>query len=134
MEMKSKILALTLIVAATALTVTSIQFSEAKPGALEVEWQRQLPGVSGSSIIQTADGGFLVLGKNASIQVNDFGQKEYVNKTSVLLKTDSAGHVLWEKLYCSKAKALKYRELSRPATEDTRWQEMPSLTPLNQAK
>ena len=74
-------------------------FASAKPGAFEVEWERQLPGISGNSVIQTQDGGYLVLGTNASWQINDQGDKEYVNQEPILLKTDSEGNVLWQKTY-----------------------------------
>jgi hypothetical protein len=94
--MKRKMWILPLII---ALTLSSIPIVEAKPGVLQVEWQRQLPGISGHSVIQTSDGGYLVLGLNASVQIYDGGGKEYVNKTSILLKTDSSGNLEWTKTY-----------------------------------
>lgn len=82
------------------LVSTSVSLSEARPGAFEVEWERQLQGIGGNSVIQTRDGGYLVLGTNASwIQVNDLGDMMYVDQHPILLKTDASGNVVWEKTY-----------------------------------
>ncbi len=62
---------------------------------LNVEWQQYLPGISGTSVIQTSDGGFLALGQNASI-IDDSGPV-FRNYTSIAVKTDSAGNVIWAK-------------------------------------
>ena len=90
------------------LVSTSVPFSEAKPGAFEVEWQRQMQGISGNSVVQTRDGGYLVLGTNASwIQVNNLGDKMYENQHPILLKTDASGNVLWEKTYSFEGEELE---------------------------
>jgi hypothetical protein len=90
------------------LVSTSVSLSEAKPGAFEVEWQRQLQGISGNSVIQTRDGGYLVLGTNASvIQVNDLGDRMYVDQHPILLKTDASGNVIWEKTYSFEGESLE---------------------------
>ena len=82
--------------------------SNAKPGAFEVEWERQLTGISGKSVIQTDDGGYLVSGTNASWrQVNSQGDREYMNQEPILLKTDSEGNVLWQKTYSFEGETLE---------------------------
>ena len=97
-----------LVLLLVVLVSTSVPFSEAKPGAFEVEWQRQLQGISGNSVIQTGDGGYLVLGTNASwVQVNDLGDKMYVNQHPILLKTDASGNVVWEKTYSFEGERLE---------------------------
>src|SRR3989304_1914927 len=80
--------------------IVSVQFSEAKPGAFEVEWQQLLSGISGSAVVQTSNGGYLVLGTNASwVQVNDLGDRTYENQQSILINTDQLGNSVWEKTY-----------------------------------
>jgi len=106
-----KRIALAVIMPVLALLIlisSSLPFSRAKPGAFEVEWQRQLPGISGNSVIQSQDGGYLVLGTNASeIQVNDLGNRMYVKQEPILLKTDSSGNLLWEKTFSFEGERLE---------------------------
>jgi len=78
---------------AVALTLVMVVLPFAAPALaqtsnmkLAIEWQHYLPGVSGTSVIQTSDGGFLALGLDASSQ-------------TVVVKTDSSGNVLWSKTY-----------------------------------
>ncbi len=97
-----------LVLAVLLFQQIGIPWASAQPGALEVEWQRQLPGISGDSVIQTQDGGYMVLGTNASWrQVNDRGDREYVNPEPVLLRTDSEGNVLWQKTYAFEGETLQ---------------------------
>ena len=76
----------------------SIDPQPAKPGTLQLEWQKFLPGISGQKIITTSDSGYVALGVDASIQTVE-GQQEFVNQTPVLVKTDLSGNVLWHKTY-----------------------------------
>jgi hypothetical protein len=69
---------------------------------LQVSWQQFLPGVSGTSVIQTSDGGYLVLGSNATLRIQITGTVEqhiYENFDQVLVKADSEGDFLWSKTY-----------------------------------
>ncbi len=64
---------------------------------LQIEWQQYLPGISGNSVIQTSDGGYLAIGQNASI---DFDSSPiFTNYTSLVVKTDSQGNIIWAKDY-----------------------------------
>jgi hypothetical protein len=73
----------------------------AETGGLHVEWQQFLPGISGSRLIQTSDGGFLVLGTNATFQegANSWDTDIFVNKQSILVKTDSSGNMVWQRAF-----------------------------------
>ncbi len=62
----------------------------------EVEWTQLLPGISGTALVQTPDGGYLALGTNATFQNTDSGPA-FANQTSIIVRTDSAGKVLWTK-------------------------------------
>jgi hypothetical protein len=79
-------------------SAASIDSQPTKPGTLQLEWQRFLPGISGQKIITTSDGGYVTLGVDASVQTVD-GQPEFVNQISVLVKTDLLGNVIWQKTY-----------------------------------
>ena len=87
---------LVLIIGASFLI--SFPFLQVSSEKLTVQWQQFLPGVSGSSIIQTSDGGFLALGTNASIQTS-LGDGEFVNQQPILTKTDALGKIMWTKTY-----------------------------------
>jgi hypothetical protein len=63
---------------------------------LQVEWQRYLPGIQAQYVIQTSDGGFLVLGHNATINPD---AQSFTNPTSLVVKTDSSGNLVWVKTF-----------------------------------
>ncbi|MCW4014840.1 MAG: hypothetical protein NWF06_00550 [Candidatus Bathyarchaeota archaeon] len=65
----------------------------------KVEWEQFLLGVSGNSVIQTVDGGYLALGTNASVKENSDTESVFVNQKPILVKTDFSGNVLWTKTY-----------------------------------
>lgn len=72
--------------------------ANADVGELHVEWQQFLPGISGESVVQTSDGGFLVLGRNATIAIDeDWDEPRYFNTTHLLAKTDGNGNLMWMK-------------------------------------
>lgn len=66
--------------------------------APHIQWQKFYNGVSGNFVVSTFDGGYLLLGTNASIQKTDTWPN-YVNYTSLLIKTDSSGNLTWVKTY-----------------------------------
>ena len=76
----------------------AIPFIKESYEAPTVQWQQFLPGISGSSVIETSDGGFLALGTNGSVQQNS-GVSVFVNQEPVLVKTDSSGSILWTRTY-----------------------------------
>ena len=59
-----------------------------------LEWQRSLPGLSGTAVISTRDGGYLVLGDDASYNSNS---REFSDAHPVVVKTDGDGNVEWTK-------------------------------------
>ncbi len=86
--------------------------------APSVQWQKILPGVVGTSLIQTADGGFLALGTNASVQPNSNGDGEFVNQQPILSKLDNAGNILWTKSYPTGNSSVTLEMTSIIATND----------------
>src|SRR3989304_978700 len=74
----------------------SVAMVEAEVGVddLLVEWQQFLPAISGEDIIQTPDGGYLVLGTNASLS-HEGVYPIYLGEKSVLVRTDESGNLLW---------------------------------------
>jgi len=87
-----------------------ITFIRADFGELQLEWQKFLPGISGTSVIQTSDGGYLALGVNASIQEGDYGAL-FANREPILIKTDSSGNMIWTKTYHAEDGRLELSEI-----------------------
>jgi len=83
-----------LIGIAGLFAVSAVQTSNE---TLQIEWQQYLPGISGNSVIQTSDGGYLVIGQNASIGFDS--SPIFSNYTSLVVKTDSQGNIVWAKDY-----------------------------------
>lgn len=101
-DVKKQFLALLLvavIIGVAALYILLGNQPEPTQRGLLIEWQRYLPGISGTSVIQTSDGAYLALGRNASINVvsGEFG--EFTNFTSIVVKTDESGNPIWAKTY-----------------------------------
>jgi len=71
---------------ALAMTAAFLSLSVASE-APSSEWSKTFRGWRGNSVIQTADGGYAIAGSPVSAY------------TSVLIKTDSAGELQWEKEY-----------------------------------
>ena len=102
----SILLIILLVVSAVAVFLTTQQVDD--PGEtnqpndkieLRLEWQQFLPGIEGWSIIQTSDGGYLVLGKNSSIITINSLQEYSEKNDAVLVKTDANGNILWHRIY-----------------------------------
>jgi DNA-binding transcriptional ArsR family regulator len=89
-------LALALVLIIGSAFLIAIPLQQVSSEKLTVEWQQFLPGIRGSSVIQTSDGGYLALGINASIYGSGY-DAVYTNQTSIVVKTDSAGNMLWQK-------------------------------------
>jgi hypothetical protein len=73
-----------------------------------VEWSRTYSELQANSVIQTADGGYAIVGyTGATPTAVVFAPNEsylyygsaYVNHTAVLVKTDSSGELQWKKTY-----------------------------------
>jgi hypothetical protein len=67
---------------------------------LQVQWSRTYgqPGEMGESVVQTADGGYMIAGSNSTTYSIGSGYSGYV---PLLIKTDPSGEVQWEKAYRS---------------------------------
>jgi hypothetical protein len=100
-----------LVLLVTSLLVASIPSLKADAEALQLQWQQFLPGISGTSVIQTSDGGYLALGINASIQENDLGESVFTNREPILIKTDSSGNIIWTKTYQAEDGRLELSEI-----------------------
>lgn len=61
-----------------------------------VEWNRVFNGFRSTSVIQTADGGYAVVGYRQMFSPDVGG---YVGNTAVLIKTDASGNSQWKKEY-----------------------------------
>jgi len=57
-------------------------------------WQRPLPGLSGTAVISTSDGGYLALGEDASYNSNT---SEFYGAHPVVAKTNGDGNIVWSK-------------------------------------
>jgi len=79
-------------------SLASFDPQSTKPGTIQLEWQKYLPGISGQKIIATSDGSYVALGVDAQVQTVD-GQPRFVDQKPVLVKTDLLGNVLWQKTY-----------------------------------
>lgn len=58
------------------------------------QWSKTYAGIEGTSVVQTADGGYAIAG-----QSGDSFQQGYTNVTDVLVKIDSTGNVQWNKTF-----------------------------------
>jgi hypothetical protein len=87
------IIAVFLVMLTFSFGVTSIR---AAVGELQVEWQKFPLGISGTSVIRSTDEGCIALGTNATFYANPEGE-EYVNASSLLVKTDADGTLTWTK-------------------------------------
>lgn len=95
---ENSIAASILIVLMCFFILFTIPSTKADVAVLQVQWQQFLPGISGISVIQTSDGGYLALGVNASIQESE-GDSVFANQEPILVKTDASGNVTWTKTY-----------------------------------
>lgn len=87
----------TIIVALLIVVVLFVETNNGTNSAIAIEWQHYLPGVIGSSVIQTSDGGYLALGLNISTYpINDFNETFF---QTVAAKLDSSGNLVWIKSY-----------------------------------
>jgi hypothetical protein len=84
-------LACTIIVMLSASLFSSVL---AQGNDYGLEWQRSLPGLSGSAVISTSDGGYLALGEDAFY---NFTTGEFYGAHPVVAKTDGDGKLLWSK-------------------------------------
>ncbi len=82
--MPRKIKSSLLLLITVTCFVASCAFAKGA-SAPQIEWQQYYTGTVGYSILQTDDGGFALVGTNASV--------------AVLVKTDSSGNLIWSKEY-----------------------------------
>ena len=58
------------------------------------QWSKIYAGIEGTTVVQTADGGYAIAG-----QSGDSFQQGYTNVTDVIVKTDSTGNMQWNKTF-----------------------------------
>ncbi|HEX9862967.1 MAG TPA: hypothetical protein VGB11_06785 [Candidatus Bathyarchaeia archaeon] len=96
------------------VVVAFIPSARAFPEAPEVEWNKTYSDMQANSVIQTADGGYAIVGYTGAILLpyeiifspsflfdsHDYANKILVaNQTAALVKTNSAGELQWKKSY-----------------------------------
>jgi hypothetical protein len=87
--------------------ITSVPSLLAVSEAPSVEWSKTYSGLQANSVIQTADGGYAIVGYTATTPTVLFTPNasylyygsSYANHTAVLVKTDSSGELQWKKTY-----------------------------------
>ena len=98
------IVAVMLIVLVLIASVPSLLAVSEAPS---VEWSKTYSGLQANSVIQTADGGYAIVGYTATTPTALFTpnasylyySSSYANHTAVLVKTDSSGELQWKKTY-----------------------------------
>ncbi|MBN1244604.1 hypothetical protein JXA31_03330, partial [Candidatus Bathyarchaeota archaeon] len=96
--------AVVLILAVLVITA-SVPLLQAVSEAPTVEWSKIYREVQANSVIQTTDGGYTIVGVSAPKVVTEQSSwfskysLDYSNQTAVLVKTNSAGELEWEKSY-----------------------------------
>jgi len=93
---KALTLALISVFLISLLLVVSIHSLKAADETLEIEWHHFLPGISGEGVVQTPEGGYLVLGTNASVEGV---YPIYMDYESILVGTDASANILSTKIY-----------------------------------
>ena len=92
------------VLLAVFMMLATVPLAQAFPDAQTVEWNKTYSGVRANSVIQTADGGYAIVGNSEStssggvIAATPFFSNT-ANQVAMLVKTDSAGRVEWEKSY-----------------------------------
>jgi hypothetical protein len=110
LERSSGQLSLRIIVAVMLVVlvlISSVPSLLAVSEAPSVEWSKTYSGLQANSVIQTADGGYAIVGYTATTPTVLFTPNasylyygsSYANHTAVLVKTDSSGELQWKKTY-----------------------------------
>lgn len=108
-----KLKSIIVLILVTLVIVASVPSLQAFPEAPTVEWNKTYSGMQANSVIQTADGGYAIVGYTGSILPYEifftpsslFDSHDYANKflvanqTAALIKTNSAGELKWKKSY-----------------------------------
>lgn len=96
--MKKTALALIMVLLITLLLVASFPSLRAVSEAPQIEWQKTYTPLSGYSLAQTSDGGYIIAGQQAAWKiVHDTSY--WTNMTALLIKVDASGDVEWTKTY-----------------------------------
>jgi hypothetical protein len=81
------------------MLIAAVPQSHAATEAPSIEWRKNFSGVA-NSVIQTADGGYVIAGYSVTNVANAaLGGSSYVPSNALLLKLDPSGGFQWEKLY-----------------------------------
>ena len=95
-----KTLALITMLLTTLLLVASFPSMKATTEAPQIQWEKTYGPVEGYSVVQTNDGGYVLMGYEGVWQIAPYhGYGSWVNRTSVLIKVDASGTVQWKQTY-----------------------------------
>ena len=75
---------------------SSISIVKSASDAPQIQWQKSLLGEVARSVVQTADGGYLILASERSTSYGEGSSLPLVSLTSLLIRTDAQGNVLWQ--------------------------------------
>jgi len=93
------------IILVALVAAASVPLLQAVSEAPTVEWNKTYSDVQANSVIQTADGGYAIVGVSTPTVVTipnslfSGYRLDYSNQTVVFVKTDSAGGLEWKKSY-----------------------------------
>jgi hypothetical protein len=93
------------LILAVLVIVASVPLLQAVSEAPTIEWNKTYSDVQANSVIQTADGGYAIVGASAptvvTIPNSGFStySLDYSDQKAVLVKTNSAGELEWKKSY-----------------------------------
>ncbi len=93
------------IILVALVAAASVPLLQAVSEAPTVEWNKTYSDVQANSVVQTADGGYAIVGVSAPTVVTipnslfSGYRLDYSNQTVVFVKTDSAGGLEWKKSY-----------------------------------
>jgi hypothetical protein len=92
------------LILAVLVVIASVPLLQAVSEMSTVEWNKTYSDLQAKSFIQTADGGYVIIGVSAPMVVIETGSgvssySDYSDQTVVLVKTNSAGELEWKKSY-----------------------------------
>ena len=106
MKRKASALTFTVMLVVLLLIAAFVPSLNAAYEAPQVQWQKTYGPYEGYSLVQTADGGYIVAGQQAAWNtVLQHGTSGWTNFTALLLKVDGSGNLQWTKTYDSEVGA-----------------------------
>jgi len=99
--MKRTVLMATVVLFLTCLLLVSfVPFSKADFETPEIEWDETYGPLEGYSVVQTFDGGYIIVGQQAVfVPPQPHDTSHWGNQTAWLIKVDASGNVEWNRTY-----------------------------------